>query len=99
MTTHSFLEILQFFPSFLLTIIWNIILFSCGTLLQRNKEVLHYLGIKTMDDTEHLVDKNMTSGFNPSSFITNIGSLLKIYAIIAVIVKIFPFIGNVLRMF
>lgn len=69
------------------TIVWTMILFHIGTLLQRNKEVLAYFNILGTDAAEHLIDGSSPSSFNPSTVISTIGTLLKIYAIASVVIE------------
>lgn len=76
--------------SFLKELIWLFILFYCGTLLQKNKDVFNYFNVSKTDVANHLVNERENSfPFDPTKIIASIGTLLKVYAILAIILLFF----------
>ncbi len=73
--------------SIILTVLWAIILFNVGTLLQKNRDVARYYGIRERDETEHLIDRDNIGEIDPSRVIASIGTTLKIYAVVYLLLR------------
>ncbi len=86
MSMHFLVDIFYGGMDYLVSVIWNVILFQLGVLLHRNKEVLNYFNWHKEDASNHLVDGSPTSNFDVSRTIATMGILLKIYAIAGIVI-------------